>query len=88
MMERKQIIAKLRTLLADRLELDVPSALQESDRLYEDLQVDSIMSLQLVVYLEETFGVEVPEDEMDQSLLRTVGSLADYIESLLRVEAP
>ncbi len=85
MSQRNHIIEEIRTLLSENLELEVPEVLKETDRLYEDLQVDSIMSLQLTVYIEEVFKVTVPEEELDQEVFKTVGSLADFIEALLRV---
>lgn len=85
MSQRNQIIEEIRTLLSENLELEVPEVLQETDRLYEDLQVDSIMSLQLTVYIEEVFGVEVPEEELDQEVFKTVGSLVDFIQALMQV---
>lgn len=85
MSQRNQIIEEVRTLLSENLELEVPEVLQETDRLYEDLQVDSIMSLQLTVYIEEVFGVEVPEEELDQEVFKTVGSLVDFIQTLMQV---
>jgi len=80
--QRQALIDELRTLLIENLELEVPNALQESDRLYEDLQIDSIMVLQLFVYIEEVFQVTIPENEVDPETFLTVGSLIDYIHSL------
>ncbi|MDF2937797.1 MAG: acyl carrier protein [Paenibacillaceae bacterium] len=85
MSQREHIIEEVRALLSENLELEVPEMLKETDRLYEDLQVDSIMSLQLTVYIEEVFKVTVPEEELDQEVFKTVGSLVDFIEALLRV---
>ncbi|CAH0119662.1 MULTISPECIES: phosphopantetheine-binding protein [unclassified Paenibacillus] len=82
-MTRTDIIGELRTLMAENLELDVPESLEESARLFEDLAIDSIMVLQLVVYIEEQFDVSFPEESLDPGAFMTVGSLTDLIESLL-----
>lgn len=82
MENRAQIAGKLRSILSENLELEVPETLEESLLLYEDLNVDSIMMLQLVVYLEETFGVTLPEEEISPDTFKTVGLVISYIEAL------
>ncbi|MEF2966128.1 phosphopantetheine-binding protein [Paenibacillus sp. M1] len=79
---RSQIAEKLKGILAEDLELNVPDDLQESALLYEDLNVDSIVMLQLVVYLEEYFGIVVPEEEMGPDTFKTVGMVIDYVANL------
>ncbi|TXK84624.1 acyl carrier protein [Paenibacillus sp. N3.4] len=69
--------------MVENLELEgVPERLQDSDRLYEDLNIDSIMVLQLVVYIEEVFHVVVPEVGVEPETFLTVGSLVEFIMSL------
>lgn len=82
--KRSEIIEKIRTVIVENLELEVPEQLQESDRLYEDLNIDSIMVLQLVVYVEEVFEVSVPEEDVDPSVFQTLGALVTFIEDLQR----
>jgi len=86
MLQRQAILDELRVLLTENLELEAPDPLLESHRLYNDLQVDSIMSLQLLVYIEEAFGVSVPEDGLESDIFLTVGSLADFVEKLQKAE--
>ncbi len=49
--------------------------------LLEDLGVDSIDVVDLVMSLEDEFGVEVPEDGLDG--VKTVGDAVKVIESLV-----
>jgi aryl carrier protein AsbD len=81
-MGRQEIIHELRNLIVENLELDAPEQLSELDRLYEDLRVDSIMVLQLIVYIEEVFRVNVPEEGIEPEAFLTIGSLVDLITSL------
>ncbi|NQX47697.1 acyl carrier protein [Paenibacillus tritici] len=81
-MDKEQTVSQLRQLMSEQLELSLPDVIKEEDRLYEDLNVDSIMVLQLVVYIEEVFNVTVPEEEMDPAVFQTVGSLVDFIHAL------
>ena len=43
------------------------------------LGLDSIDALELVVSLEKTFGVTVPNSETARQALATVNSIADYV---------
>ena len=45
----------------------------------EGLGLDSIDALQLVVSMEKTFGVGVPNSEVAGKALRTVNTIHDYI---------
>ncbi|QMV44886.1 acyl carrier protein [Cohnella cholangitidis] len=73
---------ELRNVIVENLELEAPEILRETDKLYDDLNIDSIMMLQLIVYIEEVFQVSIPEEEIDLNVFSTAGSLADFIESL------
>lgn len=81
MQSRQDIIHELRSVLVDNLELEAPELLQETDRLFEDLNVDSLMALQLLVYVEEVFQISLPEDIVDPNVFLTIGSLVSFIES-------
>ncbi|WP_229263779.1 phosphopantetheine-binding protein [Cohnella cholangitidis] len=81
-MNRNEIMNELRNVIVENLELEAPEILRETDKLYDDLNIDSIMMLQLIVYIEEVFQVSIPEEEIDLNVFSTAGSLADFIESL------
>lgn len=58
--------------------LDVaPDDVQEDKSFVADLQVDSLSLVELVMDLEDTFGVELPEDELVD--VKTIGALVDVI---------
>ncbi|MGG1516571.1 phosphopantetheine-binding protein [Paenibacillus oryzisoli] len=81
-MERNEIIEKIRILLVENLEIKHLNSLNEKDRLYEDLNVDSIMVLQLMVYIEEAFTIVIPEEDVDPLAFQTVGSLVSFIQRM------
>lgn len=82
MSKQMEIMGQIRSIIVDNLEVEAPEQLQETDRLYEDLGIDSIMVLQLVVYVEEVFGISVPEEDMDPRVFETVGALITFIQEL------
>jgi aryl carrier protein AsbD len=85
-MNRIEIIEKLKVIIEENLEHELPENLKEEDGIYDDLGIDSIMVLQLIIYIEEEFGIEVPEDSIDPEVFETVGSLVTFIQALKPVE--
>ena len=45
----------------------------------EDLNADSLDVVELVMAIEEKFGVEIPDNEAEK--IKTVGDVVSYIES-------
>jgi len=82
-MSRQEILAKIKTIVKENLERDVPEDANEETRTYDDLEIDSIMMLQLVVYLEEEFDITVPDEEVNPAYYETLGSLINFVELLL-----
>lgn len=88
-MIRENVQVQLEYLLIERLEVEAVRKLQplkESCRLNEDLYLDSVMILQLIVYIEEDMRLFVPEDEIDPNVFGTVGSLLDFIMQLETID--
>jgi acyl carrier protein len=81
-MTREQIMNSLCELMQQNLEVKLPENVTEASRVYQDLFIDSIMVLQLIVYVEEEFGISVPEEDVDPAVFQTLGSLVTFIEEL------
>ncbi|WP_128895294.1 phosphopantetheine-binding protein [Longirhabdus pacifica] len=81
-MKNTEIIAKLKEIIEEDLEHELPEQLNESHQVYEDLGIDSIMVLQLLVYVEEAFNVAVPEEDVDPETFQTIGNLVAFIKQL------
>lgn len=69
---------KIREIIADGLGVDKEQVTEEAS-FKEDLQADSLDLFELVMSLEEEFGVEIPADELNQ--IATVGDVRKYIEA-------
>ncbi|MER0443437.1 acyl carrier protein [Streptomyces sp. NPDC006711] len=68
---------ELRSLVADALELPAEEVTDEA-HFVEDLQVDSLMALEIVVNLEKKYGIKVDESDFKQvSNLLQVRALVD-----------
>ncbi|GGE82952.1 petrobactin biosynthesis protein AsbD [Priestia taiwanensis] len=79
-MTRQEIITNIFTIMEQHLQLPTLSSFHEDARLNEDLYMDSIMLLQLLLHIELTLGVKIPDEELDPKAFKTVGSLASFLE--------
>ncbi|EEK73593.1 Acyl carrier protein [Bacillus mycoides] len=70
------------SIMREKMELKNVTHLEETMRLNQDLYIDSVMMLQLIVYIEMDLKLCVPEDEIDPKAFLTVGSLLDFMEEL------
>ena len=68
---------KIREMIAENLNIDI-NTLTEEASFKEDLGVESLDLFELVMALEEEFGVEIPTEDLET--LTTVGAVAKYVE--------
>ena len=72
------IEARVRSIIADQLGITEEEIKPES-KFIEDLGADSLDIVELVMALEEEFGLEIPDEEADK--LKTVGDAMNYLKS-------
>ena len=68
---------KIREMIAENLNIDINTITEEAS-FKEDLGVVSLDLFELVMALEEEFGVEIPTEDLET--LTTVGAVAKYVE--------
>ena len=68
---------KVRGIIAEQLGVK-PEEVTPEAKFIEDLGADSLDTVELVMALEEEFGVEIPDEEAEK--LTTVGDAMKYIE--------
>ena len=83
-MDRNEIEAKVRKVLAEQLAVDESQVTVEA-RFAEDLNADSLDLTEAVLALEDEMGIEIPEEEMEG--VKTVGQAIDLVASKLGVAA-
>lgn len=79
-MERTEIESKLKDLLVEELGLERDKVTSEA-RFEEDLEVDSLGVVELLMALEDGFGVKIADEEAEK--IATVGQAVDIVESKL-----
>ena len=65
--------------LAKQFEID-PETITMDTNLIDDLGADSLDVVELIMSLEESFGITISDDEVAK--LSTVGSIVEYLERL------
>lgn len=78
-------IAEVRRLLGGVLddETSIAALTADSPLLGHAPELDSIALVNLVLAIEERWGVVVEDDELERSAFATVGALRDFIEAKL-----
>lgn len=71
------IFEKLQAIIADQLELDAEEITYDS-HILDDLGADSLDVVDLVMSIEDEFGMEVPDEALEK--IRTVEDMVKYIE--------
>ena len=75
-MSRDEVLEKVREHLAAELEVE-PDRITESTRFREDLDADSLDLYELVMELEDSYGIRVSEEEA--AGIETVGHAVDFV---------
>ena len=83
-LSRADVLQKVREHLSTELEIPLEQ-ISESTRLREDLDADSLDLYELVMELEDTYGISVSEEEAAD--IETVGQAVDFAAERLGVAA-
>ena len=76
-MSEGNIEAKVKEIIVEQLGVNADQVTREA-KMIEDLGADSLDAVELVMAIEEEFGIEVPDEEAEK--LTSVGEITDYVE--------
>lgn len=79
-MDRGEISTRLHKLLVSELGLD-ESKINDEANFEEDLEVDSLGVVELLMALEDEFGVKIPDEDAEN--IHTVGQAVDLVHGKL-----
>lgn len=85
-----ELKGRLKRLIVERLKLEMdPDEIGDADPLFgEGLGLDSIDALELVLGLEQEFGVKIEDEEVGGEALASVDSLAEFVRDKAAAEKP
>jgi acyl carrier protein len=75
-LDREEILGKIQESTADRLGVDEGDVTSDAS-FREDLEADSLDLVELIMELEEQFGMEIPDEEAEK--ITTVEEAVDYV---------
>ena len=75
-MERDEVMTLVREHLVNELEVE-PDRIKPETRFREDLDADSLDLYELVMELEDRYGIRVSEEEAAQ--IKTVGDAVEFV---------
>jgi acyl carrier protein len=76
-LDREEILSKIQEISADRLGVDESDVTPDAS-FREDLEADSLDLVELIMELEEQFGMEIPDEEAEK--ITTVEEAVDYVQ--------
>ena len=72
------MLEKLQVIIAEQLGIEAAEVQAESN-FKDDLNADSLDLFEMIMAMEEEFGVEIPSDDLDQ--IATVQDVMDYLKN-------
>lgn len=66
-------------IIAEQLGVDDASEITKTTSLMEDLEADSLDAVEIIMSIEDEFGIEVPDEDAEN--FKNIGDIVDYIEA-------
>ncbi|GFH38237.1 hypothetical protein SCWH03_44790 [Streptomyces pacificus] len=87
-MELEETKARLRKVLVDSLELSVEPSDVPDKGLVQALGLDSINTIEFLIWVESEFGVEIADEDLSITLIDDLDLLADYVTNRVQKGEP
>ena len=70
-----EVFEKIRAIVANQLGVD-PATITAETR-FEDLNADSLDVVEVIMALEDEFGIAIPDEEAEQ--IKNIGAAAEFV---------
>ena len=70
---------KIRSIISEQLSIDDVDTITLDTSLTEDLEADSLDAVEVIMALEDEFGIEIPDEEAEH--YKTIGDICKFIEN-------
>ena len=77
-MDREEVLSKVRSVVVDQLNVEEDEVVEDASFI-DDLGADSLGIVELVMALEEEFGISIPDEDAEG--IRTVGDAISYVQA-------
>lgn len=77
-MDREDILEKVKAVVIDQLNVEDEEVVDDAS-FVDDLGADSLGIVELVMALEEEFGISIPDEDAEG--IKTVGDAVSYIQT-------
>ncbi|HAB62216.1 MAG TPA: hypothetical protein DCE48_16245 [Lachnospiraceae bacterium] len=78
-MNRSEIIKELKEIIIKTMELNVEPEDIKGENLIEEIGFNSVDALEILVWVENTFDMRFPDEDLSSELLSSLDNLADYV---------
>ncbi len=72
------VFEKIVEIVAEQLGIDNTEEITRKTSLMKDLEADSLDAVEIIMALEDEFGVEISDEEAEK--FKSIGDIASYIE--------
>lgn len=69
---------KIKEIIAEQLGIDDADTITLETSLIEDLEADSLDAVEVIMALEDEFGIEIPDEEAEN--FKTIGNICKFID--------
>ncbi|MBW4567690.1 MULTISPECIES: acyl carrier protein [Tolypothrichaceae] len=84
-MSEAEIFEKVKKIVAEQLSVTEADTIKPQSNFANDLQADSLDTVELVMALEEEFDIEIPDEAAEK--ITTVQEAVDYINNKVAASA-
>ena len=82
-MDRSKLLEQVIEVIADTLSVK-KEAINEETNLVDDLQVDSLDMVDLVLAIEQEFGIEIKDEDITPDI-KTIRDVVELLEKYLKI---
>ena len=76
MADQNSIAQRVKEIISKNLEIDIDKAVDGAS-LQDDLGADSLDAVEVIMALEDEFGIDIPDDAAEK--LKSVGDVVQYV---------
>ena len=73
---------KVRSVVANQLEIDEVEDISMETSIMDDLDADSLDAVEVMMALEDEFNIEIPDEDAEE--FKNIGDIVRYIESKIQ----